>query len=623
MQLQPGDRIGDFQILDVLGAGGMGRVYKVQNVFSERIEAMKVLLPNLISDPELLDRFMREIKVQASLKHNNIAALYGATRIDNQLVMLMEYIEGETLEKYMSKGPVPLTRGLDYIMQVLSALAYAHQLGVVHRDIKPANMMLTPGGVVKLMDFGIARMKADRRLTQTGRTVGSLYYMSPEQINGGELDARSDLYSLGVSLYEVVTGRRPFQGDSDYSIMAAHLQSSPVPPIEVEPRLPQALNDIILMSISKDPSHRFQSADAFRAALNSVAQAFNSYAGAGSPYPVPPPSPQPGYTPPRPSPTAPTVAQPLPHATPHPPHQGQPAGHISNPQIQTPQAGPPPSAYASQPSPYAGTPAVLPPQKRSGRGLYMILGSAATVAVLVVAATQAPRFFRSTGAASTQQEAQTIPNNPPDPGAQTAESANPPANSAANAQAEPSQTDAQSATAQSGTAYQDPQASSSRPSSMGSSAQTQVTPSPGAANAGYANQSYANQVPNSVRQPDPPARPQVEPPVSGSVVTQQPNNSRYNIGGSSEAGALREARELLMILGTRANTVRGSIERLRREQSREGLGLRGDIATSVRRLEFYLDEAEGAIRSSEVSRAKSSLSSAERELEKLENFLGQ
>jgi serine/threonine protein kinase len=117
--------------------------------------------------------------------------------------------------------------------QVLDALAYAHARGVVHRDIKPANIMRTPAGTVKLMDFGIARMQADRQLTKTGTTVGSLFYMSPEQINGGQPDSRSDLYSLGVTLYEMVTGRRPFGGDSDYSIMAAHLQKAPVAPMEI------------------------------------------------------------------------------------------------------------------------------------------------------------------------------------------------------------------------------------------------------------------------------------------------------------------------------------------------------------------------------------------------------
>ncbi len=166
------------------------------------------------------------------------------------------------------------------------ALEYAHQRGVIHRDIKPANMMLMPNGVVKLMDFGIAKATADRKLTQTGKTVGSLYYMSPEQINGGALDARSDLYSLGVALYEVVTGRRPFQGDSDYSIMLRTCNRTPVPPIQVDPRVPAPLNDVILKAIEKDPAYRFQSAGEMRAALEGVRGQLAGYAAAPPPQPV-------------------------------------------------------------------------------------------------------------------------------------------------------------------------------------------------------------------------------------------------------------------------------------------------------------------------------------------------
>jgi serine/threonine-protein kinase len=174
MAYNTGDRVGDYEIVNVLGAGGMGNVYKVRNVISERVEAMKVLLPNLATDADLADRFMREIKVQASLQHPNIAALHTAQRIDNQLVMLIEFVEGVTLEAELRNGRIPVAKAVEYIRQVLLALAYAHAHGVVHRDIKPANIMLTPNGSVKLMDFGIARLSADRRLTQTGRTVGSL-----------------------------------------------------------------------------------------------------------------------------------------------------------------------------------------------------------------------------------------------------------------------------------------------------------------------------------------------------------------------------------------------------------------------------------------------------------------
>ena len=270
MSYQVGDKIGDYQIIGVLGAGGMGRVYKVKNMISDRIDAMKVLLPDLANEPDLADRFLREIKVLASLNHPNIAGLHTAFRLENQLLMIMEFVDGTTLEDKLKNGPIPLSDAIDYVSQVLSALGYAHSHGVIHRDIKPANMMLTPENVIKLMDFGIAKSKADRKLTMTGTTMGSLYYMSPEQVQGTDLDPRSDLYSVGVSLYEMVTGSRPFKGNSDYDLMVAQLQKAPLPPIDVLPELPKALNDIIMISLEKDPARRFQSAEAFRFALQSV-----------------------------------------------------------------------------------------------------------------------------------------------------------------------------------------------------------------------------------------------------------------------------------------------------------------------------------------------------------------
>ena len=178
MELQIGSTIGDYQVVGILGAGGMGKVFKVRNTISDRVEAMKILLPDLANAPELADRFLREIKVQASLEHPNIASLHTAVRVENQLLMLMEFVDGVTLEQKLKEGPLPTAQAVDYIQQVLSALEYAHARGVVHRDIKPANMMLTPGGVIKLMDFGIAKASGDHKLTMTGTTMGSLYYMS-------------------------------------------------------------------------------------------------------------------------------------------------------------------------------------------------------------------------------------------------------------------------------------------------------------------------------------------------------------------------------------------------------------------------------------------------------------
>ena len=263
-------RLGDYEILSELGAGGLGKVYKVRNVISDRIEAMKILLPDLAGRQELAARFLREIKLLASLNHPNIAQLRTAFTNDNQLVMIMEYVEGTSMAIRLSGASISVADALNYIDQVLSALSYAHQQNVIHRDIKPGNMMLTPQGVVKVMDFGIARSSTDLTLTMAGTSLGTINYMSPEQVKGEPTDPRSDLYSVGVCLYEMVTGKKPFEAGSDYSIMTAHVNEAPRPPVEIQPGLSSALNEIILMAIAKDPARRFQTAAAFRNALNNV-----------------------------------------------------------------------------------------------------------------------------------------------------------------------------------------------------------------------------------------------------------------------------------------------------------------------------------------------------------------
>ncbi len=270
MQGEVNQRLGDYEILGILGAGGMGRVYRVRHVISDRIEAMKILLPDLAGRQDLADRFLREIKLVASLNHPNIATLCTALTIDNQLVMVMEFVDGVTLSQKLEGGPIRISDALGYLDQGLSALGYAHSKGIIHRDIKPANMMLTPSGVVKLMDFGIAHAETQRALTQTGTTLGSIDYMSPEQIMGQATDARSDLYSVGVSCYEMVTGQRPFRASSDFELMAAHVKEMPKNPIEIQPWMPARLSEIIMKTIAKAPEDRFQKAEDLREALRSV-----------------------------------------------------------------------------------------------------------------------------------------------------------------------------------------------------------------------------------------------------------------------------------------------------------------------------------------------------------------
>jgi serine/threonine protein kinase len=263
-----GQRVADYEIVGLLGVGGMGRVYRVRNVISHRTEAMKVLLADLTAEPDLAARFVSEIRTLAGLDHPNIAQLHTALQVGNELVMMMEFVDGLTLQQLAQEGSLTPEKVIDYVHQVLGALSFAHSRGVVHRDIKPANIMVTPQGTVKLTDFGIAKSKAKDELTRPGTTVGSLYYMSPEQARGGSaVDGRADIYSVGINMYELLAGRRPFEDESAYVILHDQLNVAPRPPIEFNPLLSKALNDLILKTLEKDPAKRFQTAAAVSDAL--------------------------------------------------------------------------------------------------------------------------------------------------------------------------------------------------------------------------------------------------------------------------------------------------------------------------------------------------------------------
>jgi eukaryotic-like serine/threonine-protein kinase len=262
-----GERVGDYEILGLVGTGGMGCVYQVRNVISERTEAMKVLLADLQAEPELATRFLREIRTLATLDHRNIAQLHTALQIGNQLLMVMEFVDGMTLAQMRQQSPLTPEEVIACVHQLLAALSYAHARGVIHRDLKPANIMVTPEGVVKLTDFGIAKSKAIKELTQPGTTMGSLNYMSPEQAAGKGVDGRSDLYSVGITMYELLAGNLPFADESAYVVLHNQLNVAPRPPVELNPLLPKALNDVILKALEKDPVERFQSAVSFSDAL--------------------------------------------------------------------------------------------------------------------------------------------------------------------------------------------------------------------------------------------------------------------------------------------------------------------------------------------------------------------
>jgi eukaryotic-like serine/threonine-protein kinase len=605
---QIGERLGDYEILGALGAGGMGKVYKVKNVISDRVEAMKILLPNLASQKELADRFLREIKVLASLHHPNIAELRTALTMNNQLVMIMEYVEGETLSMVVRRGPMATAQAAFCADQILSALSYAHQQKIIHRDIKPANMMLTNSGVVKLMDFGIARSGNDRSLTTTGTTLGSLNYMPPEQVKDEGIDARSDIYSLGVSLYEMVTGELPFRGDSNYSVMSAHLNETPKPPITIRPDLPEALNQIILIAMAKDRAQRFQSADAFRAALKNIPQS-PLVPAAENPFPASstgfsgttiggPETPR--------QVSAATLQQTLPSMAPLAPRVSQTASQpysAASPDLAAPP--PPRVATHAAPPPFAGpSPEVAPPppsvaKSAGGRGLYVALGALLVVGVLFAAGLYLPHRLKTRadaeksaaprGAASTA--APVLPPNAPPAATATSPSADAPA--ATDATGSPAMTNTPA-----------PAGSSAAASSTNSSAAPVASAVPDAGSK-VSKRSKATKSGSQTLSTDAGA-------PQAAAAAAAPN----------DAAEIAELQGQADQLNIRASTVSQGLDGLRRQQASSGYGLRGDISNAEGIMKANLGKAQDALVAGDAKNAKKYLDVAESQVEKIEKFLG-
>jgi serine/threonine-protein kinase len=274
MGFEVGQKAGVYESVGIEDNARTGRTYRVRNTIADRLELLRILPKELQENHEEVERFHREIKVHARLSHPNIVAFYTATELDNQLVMTCEFFDGITLEKRLEAGPMPMKEATTCMSQVLAALSFAHEHGVVHREISPANILVGPNGVVKLSGFGLAKAATDPQLTRAGTVMGWLEYMSPEQVKGvATVDARTDIYSAGVVLYEMVTGQIPFVCKTQFDVMAAHVTTPPPPPIGLRPDLPAEINQIILTALAKDPDHRFQTATQFRDALESVGAA--------------------------------------------------------------------------------------------------------------------------------------------------------------------------------------------------------------------------------------------------------------------------------------------------------------------------------------------------------------
>src|SRR6516165_2955749 len=289
MALALGTKLGPYEIVAPLGAGGMGEVYRARDTRLERTVAIKILPTELSADAVRKQRFEREAKIISGLNHPNICVLHDVGSQDGVDYLVMECVEGETLAKRLEKGPLPLEQVLKYGAQIADALAKAHRAGIVHRDLKPGNIMLTTGGA-KLLDFGLARpvapaatlatltmaAPAQSPVTQEGMVVGTFQYMSPEQVEGKEVDGRSDIFSLGAVLYEMLTGQRAFEGKSQLSVASAILEKEPEPISAVKPLTPPVLDHAIRKCLAKSAEERWQSASDLASELKWITEAGTS-----------------------------------------------------------------------------------------------------------------------------------------------------------------------------------------------------------------------------------------------------------------------------------------------------------------------------------------------------------
>lgn len=262
---------GRYKLLEVIGDGGMAIVYRAKDLILDRDVAVKVLRSEFNKDEDFIRRFKREAESATSLDHPNIVSIYDVGEDEEIYFIVMEYVQGKTLKQYIKEhGKISVEESLHIMKQIVSGMAVAHDHGIIHRDIKPHNILITENGTAKLTDFGIALAITSATITHTNSILGSVHYFSPEQARGGIANAKSDIYSFGAVLYEMVTGRVPFVGDSPVSVALKHLQENVIEPRRLNPEIPQSVENIVLKSLAKNPLRRYDSAEELLRDMNTA-----------------------------------------------------------------------------------------------------------------------------------------------------------------------------------------------------------------------------------------------------------------------------------------------------------------------------------------------------------------
>lgn len=588
-----GKKIANYEITGKLGEGGMGVVYKGMDTNLGRPVAVKMLTAELAHNPEIVERFRAEARAQANLNHANLAVLYAFLVEDGTAFMVMEFVEGQTFEQMIrTRGPIPPETALPLFKQALSGVGAAHRMGIVHRDIKPSNIMLNSAGIVKVMDFGIAKVVGTRGMTRTGMQLGTPAYMAPEQIQNKPIDTRTDIYALGITLYQMLSGQLPFQHESDFETMNSQVAATPPPMQQMFPYAPIQYQNVVMKALEKDPNNRFQTVEQFSAALENPEGVVPSgiaatviATGAGA------------------APTGRTVMEGSAVAMASAPATTPVIAPVIAKTVMQPGVTPPPSNASTLPDSAQALPPVI-----AKKGGWNSGHTFAVVAVAAVAIILAVVMFQKKEAVVTSAQV----NSPSSTSSQNSALGSPQVAAPAPAASVPDDL-MKSATAS------DPSAASPVPAGGGAAAPS-TTMKPVASVKTGANGSVAVNAPGAKVNVSPNGGVQVNAPgVSVSVPAAQ--EPPPNMSGMSTQ-EVDELEHRIDQLASRAAAINTGLDRMQKQQAASGYGLRGDMVAAQASMKLNLQKAQSSMEHGDPVKAKKYADVAATNAETLEQFLG-